>query len=605
MFWKRPPVVSRTLLLLLLFTLSACRLPALPSLRATPTPEGGAGEDFAGKLMLALINRDFNQLEPMMGNPFVIAGWQSEGSELPAGVALAQLRNTYLVQPQIAFNTSQNLTDLLGGTNPLQLWGPTVNAVKALYVTGLGNTGQTEALLVIAQQPDGTPYWHSMLVAPAGFQAQAQATAAAPVATALPTNVKYLQILQNVNVRGGPGKDYPKLSFAAQGQVIEVFGVSADGQWWNVLCPDNTVGNCWVIGDPTLTRPSNGPQPPTNTPAPATATPLPTAVPPTQPVRIQFQPGATAATVRGTVTAPQLNAYVLRASAGQEMTVQISSAGNQANFAITGVEDGQPYKRLVNEARNFGFTLPRTQDYRIDVAIPAGSVAYELQVSVITPAGPTPAPAPERINFASGATSATVSGNVVFPTRKQYVLRAAAGQEMTVDVQSPGNLVNFAITGVEDGQPYKRLENEDRTFSFTLPRSQDYLLTVATPSGNPDYLLTVTIVTPAGPPPTNEPVRLEFAPGTSAISVPGTLRAGEIQSYLLRAAAGQTMIVNITSPNGDVQLSISGVSDGVPYKRSAVGPPSATFVLPLAQDYLVSAVALGGDTEYTLEVVIN
>jgi hypothetical protein len=601
MFRTRTPIFST--LLLLLFALSACRLPRLPSLAATPTPMGGAVEDFAGKLMLALINRDYAQLQPMLGEPFVMAGWQSEGSELPAGVALAQLRNTYLVQPQITFNTSQNLTDLLGGTNPLQLWGPDVNAVKALYVTGLGNTGKSEAILVIAQRLDKTPYWHGMLVAPAGFLAQLPVPPATAAPSAVqPTTVKWLQILQNVNVRGGPGKEYPALSFAAQGAVIEVFGVSADGQWWNVLCPDNSVGNCW---DPNLTRPSAGPQPPTATPLPATATPLPTAVPPTQPVRIQFQPGATAATVRGMVSAQQWVSYLLRANAGQELTAQVQSAGNQVNFAITGVDDGQPYKRLVNEERLFAFLLPRTQDYRIDVAVPAGTVAYELQVQVVTPSGPAPEPAPERINFASGATSATVAGNLAAPNRKQYVLRANAGQEMMVDLQSPGNVVNFAITGVDDGQPYKRLENEDRFFSFTLPTSQDYLITLATPEGSPDYLLTVTIVTPAAPPPANPPVRVEFAPGANSVSLSGTISAGAGQGYLLRASAGQTMNAYIVSPNGDVALEIRGMTDGVVYQRSAVGPPSVSFVLPLDQDYLVSAVALGGDTSYTLEIVIQ
>lgn len=605
MFRKHTPVTT-ILLLLLLFTLSACRLPRLPALVATATPEGGTVEDFAGKLTLALINRDFNQLPPMMGDPFMVAGWQSEGSQLPAGVALAQLRNTYLVQPQITFNTSQNLTDLLGGTNPLQLWGQDVNAVKALYITGLGATGKTEAILVIAQRLDKTPYWHGMLVAPAGFLAQLPATPTPSAPPAVqPTTVKWLQILQNVNVRSGPGKEYPALSFATQGAVIEVFGTSSDGQWWNVLCPDNTVGSCWVISDPNLTRPSNGPQPPTPTPAPATATPLPTAIPPAQPVRIQFQPGATSAIVRGTVSAPQWASYLLRANAGQEMTVQAQSAGNQVNFAITGVDDGQPYKRLVNEERTFTFSLPRTQDYRIDVAVPAGNVAYELQVEVITPSGPAPQPAPERINFASGATSATVGGNIAAPNRKQYVLRANAGQEMMVDLQSPGNVVNFAITGVEDGQPYKRLENEDRFFSFTLPRNQDYLITLATPADSPDYLLTVTITTPAAEPPANPPVRVEFAPGATAISLPGIIRAGEVQGYLLRASAGQTLNAYIVSPNGDVELEIRGMTDGVVYKRSAVGPPSVNFVLPLDQDYLVSAVALGGDTSYTLEVTIN
>jgi hypothetical protein len=83
-------------------------------------------------------------------------------------------------------------------------------------------------------------------------------------------------------------------------------------------------------------------------------------------------------------------------------------------------------------------------------------------------------------------------GTINPPARDEYVLKALAGQQMTVQVASAGAAANFAITGVSDGQPYKRLVNEDRTFTFTLPRTQDYLITVAsvTPA---NYALTVTI----------------------------------------------------------------------------------------------------------------
>ena len=72
----------------------------------------------------------------------------------------------------------------------------------------------------------------------------------------------------------------------------------------------------------------------------------------------------------------------------------------------------------------------------------------------------TPATTAERITFASGATVWSKQGSLTFPNRKEFVLRALAGQVMTVAIVSPKNLANFAITGVSDGQPYKRLENE-------------------------------------------------------------------------------------------------------------------------------------------------
>ena len=64
---------------------------------------------------------------------------------------------------------------------------------------------------------------------------------------------------------------------------------------------------------------------------------------------------------------------------------------------------------------------------------------------------------------------------------------------MTVAVVSPKNLANFAITGLGDGQPYKRLENESRYYTFMLPSTQDYLIAIAVPSGAAQYVLSIVV----------------------------------------------------------------------------------------------------------------
>ncbi len=110
----------------------------------------------------------------------------------------------------------------------------------------------------------------------------------------------------------------------------------------------------------------------------------------------------------------------------------------------------------------------------------------------LPPVGSSPA----RIKFDPGAVSGTVAGTVVFPNRPQYVLYAFKNQRMTVQITSTGEAANFAISGVYDGQPLKRLENEDRTWTGLLPATQDYLITIAVPSGSVNYTLTVTIVWP-------------------------------------------------------------------------------------------------------------
>lgn len=104
-------------------------------------------------------------------------------------------------------------------------------------------------------------------------------------------------------------------------------------------------------------------------------------------------------------------------------------------------------------------------------------------------------PVPERIQFAPGETSITLDSMLEPPLRDVYVFRAFSGQRVTLEIVSESNRANFAISGVDDGQPYKRLEDELRSWNATLPTMQDYLLTVAAPADAPTtgYRLTLTI----------------------------------------------------------------------------------------------------------------
>lgn len=100
---------------------------------------------------------------------------------------------------------------------------------------------------------------------------------------------------------------------------------------------------------------------------------------------------------------------------------------------------------------------------------------------------------PTRIQFATGAVSASVGGSVYFPDRRQYILYAFEGQQMTVEITSDGD-ANFAIVGVDDGQALKRFENEDRVWTGILPATQDYLIQVAVPSRSANFILKITIL---------------------------------------------------------------------------------------------------------------
>jgi uncharacterized protein YraI len=77
---------------------------------------------------------------------------------------------------------------------------------------------------------------------------------------ALQTDVKYIQTLANVNIRSGPSAAYPQIGGMSPGQVSLVTGISSDRRWWRIVCPDASIGNCWLSADPKLTKPTSPPQ---------------------------------------------------------------------------------------------------------------------------------------------------------------------------------------------------------------------------------------------------------------------------------------------------------------------------------------------------------
>jgi PKD repeat protein len=65
---------------------------------------------------------------------------------------------------------------------------------------------------------------------------------APPLATTKPS----LTSIANLNVRTGPGLDYPVVGLLPVGQSAEVTGVSSDGLWWQIYFPAAASGRGWV-----------------------------------------------------------------------------------------------------------------------------------------------------------------------------------------------------------------------------------------------------------------------------------------------------------------------------------------------------------------------
>jgi hypothetical protein len=102
--------------------------------------------------------------------------------------------------------------------------------------------------------------WASALVSlPAAAMPPATEVPAQDTGTVVETQVRYVLALKDMTIYGGPGMTYEPIGPVFGGQIALVTGVSADESWWRVICPDDTVGDCWVSADPELTEPATPP----------------------------------------------------------------------------------------------------------------------------------------------------------------------------------------------------------------------------------------------------------------------------------------------------------------------------------------------------------
>jgi len=320
------------------------------------------------------------------------------------------------------------------------------------------------------------------------------------------------------------------------------------------------------------------------------------AAPGTSPRRIRFQKDATSGVVSGQLAPRRTHEYVLRASAGQIMQIVLwSTAG--ANILIWGA-DGTPLKRWPEQEWGWQGKLPKTQDYYVQVVALDQAISYCLRVTVFA-----------RIQFARGATSATVSSPVQHCIPQDadvvggYALRAFAGQRMRVTLTSPNDSIYLTIVGA-NGAPVKYYDDWNTVWEGVLPSTQDYYVLPVSVGGDTRFTMTVWI-SPLGE---AAPTRIRFAPGEESGTVSGSLAPGGIAQYVLWAARGQRMEIRIWPAPGNyvppvIDVTVTGPNGS---RWSGLGLDSAIDPLPYSGDYVIT-LALGpgsGGTNYIMEVTI-
>lgn len=197
------------------------------------------------------------------------------------------------------------------------------------------------------------------------------------------------------------------------------------------------------------------------------------------PVRVSFNQGEMQTLVDHRVDAQGAQFYALSLQAGQLLEVNMLQTSGSLHLQVFGA-DGTYLQSGLFAPPSFRGTVPATQDYLIQVLGDEQPVDYTMAITV-----------PQRIQFAPGATSASLSGTLSQPNGVQYVIRGQAGQTLQI-VFTPASSAQMVIYGA-DGTVLRSGMGEGTSFEGELPSAQDYIISFRGGSQPLNYTLTVSI----------------------------------------------------------------------------------------------------------------
>lgn len=101
----------------------------------------------------------------------------------------------------------------------------------------------------------------------------------------------------------------------------------------------------------------------------------------------------------------------------------------------------------------------------------------------------------QKVRFARGSSSTTISGAVVRGDRDRYYLGAKKGQTMSVKITSLEDNAVFQIflPGEQEALSGAGEEDDATKWSGALPEDAEYVIVVGGTRGNATYKLTVSI----------------------------------------------------------------------------------------------------------------
>ena len=114
--------------------------------------------------------RDYAGLKALMGEPFAIGYWRSEGVSLSREEAIRTLSGGIFPPGKITYTRDESQFPELEGMSLTSLWPPDVDIAAQIYSPNWGGAEKGAAILALARCSDGRYYWYGILYAGDGFE---------------------------------------------------------------------------------------------------------------------------------------------------------------------------------------------------------------------------------------------------------------------------------------------------------------------------------------------------------------------------------------------------------------------------------------------------
>lgn len=358
-----------------------------------------------------------------------------------------------------------------------------------------------------------------------------------------------------------------------------------------------------------VVAPTNPPN--TEAPAQPTATVAPTAMPEhpqadANAARIQFT-DTTMQVLPGDIEPNATKQFVFGASAGQTVTVNVTAEpSNGVVFSVWGA-DGKVLKPEMAEISTWEGAVPTTQDYYIAVrSVAAQAVNYTvtLRIPPLTP------PEATRIQFEPNTTSWHTPGDLAPNAKIRFVLGAAGGQQMNVNLTTEPADSAFLYIWSADGTVFT-LMAPTQTWSGTLPSTGDYYIEVRSVSAQTIiYQLVVEIPAGVSAPPHAPKIAkdqvIRFDAGPLNVTLNGGVISGERDRYTLSLVKGEIMDVLLSSTESNAAFTILG-PDQNPLPGTEEGKDTFqwSIVAPVDGTYAILVGPTRGNATYALQVQVK